>query len=270
MRLYLITLVLGCLSACTLDNPSKHVIILGHAGAGVDLVNASYKPNTEKAIRAAVEVYQLDGVEVDVQFCSDGVGVLFHDPFVENAVGELKGRVHEQKSDDLIGKNFRGHPKNNQEEVLSLAWLLGYAQQVEEKIIINLDLKVYDPNFNKVEKSRYLDSLITAYGIKEQVIIESKSKSLLLEIERLDSTYVCLLHTEFEESMIKQLHEDKLDGAVMRFNQVNQDIIHTIEQFGLTLSTYGQVIQADFNHIGSINADMVQVDNPVLALSWRD
>ncbi|MFY0643281.1 MAG: hypothetical protein JXR19_02325 [Bacteroidia bacterium] len=253
-----------------MEPPKKNVIILGHAGAGVDLVNSSYKPNTEKAIRAAVEVYQIDGVEVDVQFSKDGVPVLFHDPYLENTLTELSGRVHERMAGDMIGKPYRGYPHNSQEELLSLEWLFDYVNNSSKKVVVNLDIKVYDPDFDYKNNAKLLDSLIFKYNLMDQMIIESKSRKMLLEMKKVDPAYLCLFHTEYEASMIKPLFDDGLNGAVVRFNEVNQEIINEITKHDLLLTTYGQIIQSDFNHIGSKNSDIVQVDNPVLALRWKD
>ncbi|MGB1039006.1 MAG: hypothetical protein ACPGYY_10200, partial [Bacteroidia bacterium] len=50
------------------EAPTSTVLLYGHGGAGFDNLNSLYAPNSVGSIERGLDFYDLDGVEIDVQF----------------------------------------------------------------------------------------------------------------------------------------------------------------------------------------------------------
>ena len=90
-QLYIYAVLLLLTTACKkvedgpIENLNGGIIrVVGHAGLGFESTLTPYPSNTLSSIRKAVEGFNADGVEVDVQLSKDSVPVLYHDNTLES------------------------------------------------------------------------------------------------------------------------------------------------------------------------------------------
>jgi glycerophosphoryl diester phosphodiesterase len=79
MRYKWICFLLLTLMACKRKDRFEHVLILGHAGAGLTNSTNPYHDNTLESILYAMQFDEVQGVEIDIQISSDTTAWLMHD-----------------------------------------------------------------------------------------------------------------------------------------------------------------------------------------------
>lgn len=60
------------------------ILVVGHAGMGLEFSGSVYHGNSEEAMSFALETPNCDGVEMDIQMAKDGTLWLFHDESLNN------------------------------------------------------------------------------------------------------------------------------------------------------------------------------------------
>lgn len=99
--------------------------IFAHRGA-----SGNYPENTQSAIKAAVEI-EVDGIEVDVQSCSDDY-MIIHDTWLDRTTSG-RGKVNK-----LTREQIQHFDAGNGEFVPTLSQLIDW---VDNKTLVNLELK---------------------------------------------------------------------------------------------------------------------------------
>ncbi|MFY8327759.1 glycerophosphodiester phosphodiesterase [Pseudoalteromonas sp. ZZD1] len=99
--------------------------IFAHRGA-----SGNYPENTQSAIKAAVEI-EVDGIEVDVQSCSDDY-MIIHDTWLDRTTSG-RGKVNK-----LTREQIQRFDAGNGEFVPTLSQLIDW---VDNKTLVNLELK---------------------------------------------------------------------------------------------------------------------------------
>ena len=84
MRFVRISLVVIVLLGCKKSEHVKNILVFGHAGMGLSMVNSIYHDNSKEAVSLAVNLPTSNGVEVDVRLGADGTLWLYHDEWLES------------------------------------------------------------------------------------------------------------------------------------------------------------------------------------------
>lgn len=265
MRISILILVIYTgLSSCTERIISPDIVILGHAGEGVDYLQTHTEPNSFSSIVAAIELYRLDGVEVDVQFTGDMIPILYHDKYLEESTtGE--GVVYEVQYTDISQILYRG----KDEGIVKLTELLEYCQSMDS-FRISLNMKNYDPFFDLDWAAWQLDSILRSYDLTSKVYVESPNIPFLQALKNRNKETPCLLNGEVSKTDRARILEAGLDGVVTHFTTAMPDEIVLFHQEGLMVVTYGQFTEGDMRSPSSLNSDVLQVDNPIAAQRFRD
>jgi len=152
-------------------------IIIGHRGAG------GHAPeNTEAAIIAGLHL-GADALEVDVQFTSDGVPVLYHDRTLERMAG-VRGKVRDQTARELAGYDvgFKYADEYRGERILTLDEA---ARLIPRDTFLHVEIKDYDAvtpgNLKEVLSS------LKRRGILDRCLIASFNEKILSSVRGLDS-----------------------------------------------------------------------------------
>ena len=78
MRISIIIFISVCFLCCSKYEINKNtVLVLGHGGMGFDNLNGQFAPNSVASISKALDFYDLDGVEVDIQASSQAYSLAF-------------------------------------------------------------------------------------------------------------------------------------------------------------------------------------------------
>jgi glycerophosphoryl diester phosphodiesterase len=157
-------------------------LILGHRGAP-----RVAPENTLKACRLALEL-GADGVEIDVQPSSDGVGVVIHDPTLERTTG-TEGHVAELPWSALSDVRAGGEPIPRIEDVATWA--------AAEGILLNVEIKSSGAEPASVEAVRRA-------GILGRTVFSSFYPGILEEVGRLAPEAERYLLTERWDDTVRE------------------------------------------------------------------
>ena len=196
------------LSTCTKVNLDEinnlngnKIWVIGHGGEGFQTGRHPVPTNSETSIVKAIEYYNADGCEIDVQLSLDSVLILFHDEYLEQATHCL-GCVNENTAQDLLGCRFKQDFTVN---TMQNGKLIGL-----EKVFSMYCHSVFDPKFfidlklsnhcGQNSNDYYdamavsLTSLITEYNATDHVFISCSNSQLLKKIKALNPTLRLILN----------------------------------------------------------------------------
>jgi glycerophosphoryl diester phosphodiesterase len=144
--------------------------------------------NTLPAFEAAIRL-GADGIELDVQYSSDGVMVIFHNPTLEktsNGTGRVTAHtlaeLRELDAGAWFAPEFAGTRIPTLDEVLDL---------VKGKLLVNIELKV----LNSLSSSLGADVVqaVRAHAMADQVVISSFNPFVLRAAKRAGPEIECAL-----------------------------------------------------------------------------
>jgi glycerophosphoryl diester phosphodiesterase len=92
-----ITLLFFFLLSCSKSKNYEAVLVFGHGGNGLEILNSFYHDNSLEAINLALSIDGNNGVEVDVQLSADGELWLYHDNYLDNETNG-EGCINEKNS----------------------------------------------------------------------------------------------------------------------------------------------------------------------------
>lgn len=265
MRIYLYILITVTALSCAKESLKKDQLILGHAGAGTDYVNANTVPNTMTSIEQALLIYELDGVELDLQFSKDNKGFIYHDRTLQEQTNGA-GQIYEQNAESLQGiqwKDARG------DILLSLEELLEELSTNFPSVYVSLNIKNYDPDPDISAISTYLNNTLDSYDIKALVFIESDNTVILDSLESLDSGLKCLFNGKIGKEHYELVLAKGYDGLVDHHKDAEMEYIDSLQAKNKLAVLYGQLTSNDFQSSSTLKADVLQVDNPVLAIKTK-
>jgi glycerophosphoryl diester phosphodiesterase len=92
-----ITVLFFFLVSCSKSKNYEAVLVFGHGGNGLEILNSFYHDNSLEAIDLILNINGSNGVEVDVQLSADGELWLYHDNYLDNETNG-EGCVNEKNS----------------------------------------------------------------------------------------------------------------------------------------------------------------------------
>ena len=107
-------------SACTKKEGFQSVLLLSHAGMGLEIQNSVYHDNSFESVETACAMIGCDGVEVDVQLSSDGDLWLYHDETLDTETNG-SGCIPERTSSYLSHITYKSVHKEILCRLLSLS-----------------------------------------------------------------------------------------------------------------------------------------------------
>ncbi|PCJ67381.1 MAG: hypothetical protein COA58_03415 [Bacteroidetes bacterium] len=269
MRLQVCIILILALGACKEHNPDlNRVLIYGHGGTGFDGVNAQYAANSVPSIREALDVYGLDGVELDVRFTRDGDLLVYHDQFLETSTqckGEISGLKLSDIGDCLYRKQFRN---GYQHQVITIDSLISLVNTNYQDRYISLNVHDFEIPF-------ILDSIAGLFHLKlqgfashEKLTIECSDANFLFFLKARDLNHKCYLISDIDTSGVKDVMRFKLDGIVGKFEKRDKVLERQLSDSNKVVILYGQKLPKNFTKYDYTYIDAVQVDNPILALKY--
>ena len=273
----LVVLILLSLGACEkirldeIDNLVGRIRVIGHGGAGFQSFVNPYPTNSWLSIKNAIEHQNADGVEVDVQISKDGVLVLYHDDKLEsltNCIGCVSDKSYATLTECEYNRNFN----NNiflSEKILSMDALLKRYAAFDPHPYIYLDIKtkfVCGP-----EAPFELDSFaaiildgIKKYSAWDWVVVESGSFELLKLLRAANSQVTLMFDTDELQGNIALMRQEKMNGFVIRNNNVTKEEIAEAHRNGLEVHLFGVKTRSGTKEAVQKYPDGIQTDNLIL------
>ena len=269
MRIYLAIIILSLL-ACQKEQLRSNAIILGHAGSGTDVANSQLAENTFSSLRKALEVYNLDGVEFDIQFTADYHPVIFHNRYLE-PLSSGQGQVFERDLSYVLEQCWRDKSTLHSDKLMSLDSFLSYVSaKFGSDKYLSINLKNYNPLIDLDSAASVIDYLLKRYDLQSKSFIESDNEQFLDFVEAKDSNTLTLFSREIGESALKVLLDKNYDGVIDYFYEADLEWIGKIQEAQKLVVCYGQRLHKDFSAASTLMADIIQVDNPILAQRSRN
>ena len=245
------------------------MLIYGHGALGFDVLNAAYAPNTIPSSQLALDLYNLDGIEIDLQYTKEGDIVLFHDNFLEKSTA-CKGMINNVSLDSACKctyrKEFNNSYKNN---IISLdSFLSHYSKHWKDKrISFNIQGSFNIPFSIDTLASRFVKKL-SKYGVGAYGSVECGSIFFLEKVKYYDPTRLCYAVGAQKEDFIDEILTAKLDGIVCRFSESDEVLQQVLVDSGKQITYYDLKIKRDYNDANWNGVTSLQTDNPIISLKY--
>ena len=153
----------------------RRPLIWAHRGA-----SAVAPQNSRPAFQKAIEL-GADGVELDVQYSSDGALVVFHDTTLDE-VTSGSGKVVSHTLEELrqLDIGFSFSPEYVGERIMTLEEVFDV---FGDRLTFNVELKVFTMGSNGMEQD--VVELVNRFGLQDRVLISSFNPFPLRRIKRL-------------------------------------------------------------------------------------
>jgi len=251
------------------NNPlPNQVLLYGHGGGGFDN-SALFAPNSVPSMKESIEKYQLDGIEVDVQFTKDTGLIVFHDGYLESAT-QCKGKINAIHLKDAAGCYFRDQFYNKYSaQVITFDSLVTLMNTVwmDKYLSINLQSN-FDVPYKKDSLAHYFHEKMTAFKSLDKITIECNDANFLYFLERENKEYKSYLIANIDSKSANEVYRFKLDGIVSFFENRDDIIEKDLTDSGKVIFIYGAKLPSDYAKYNYTYVTAMQVDNPVVALNF--
>lgn len=254
-----------------IDNLRNNEIgIIGHGGMGFPSPQVNLPSNSLEGITKAIEGYQADGVEVDVQLSQDGVLFLYHDSRLQSLM-DCVGCLYQYEAETLdecryvSGFNTRFF---NDQRLVRLETIIKRFDERAIKPYVFLDLKTsldcpYTFDYRSFEDLfiASLKDIYTKYNCEDWVIVESGDIALLQRIQTEIPDIRLNFFTALSESSIATATEQEFFGLSANFDQATKNFVDMAHDQGLFVTLGILRIRRDAIDMIEKNADFIYTDN---------
>jgi glycerophosphoryl diester phosphodiesterase len=269
MRISALIIVLISLWSCSHELPPKDSIhLIGHGGEGFSNLSARYAPNSVASIRRALEVYELDGVEVDVRYTADSNFIVYHDAYLEHST-QCKGIVKSLNLEETVGCYYRKQFNNSYtEQVISLDSLITLINTEWNDVPISIQVQATETDNAILEKMAVQYSKrLRRINYPKNIKTECNNGNFLFYLRRIYD-YECHLIAQIDTTSMKDIKRFGLQGIVSRFDQRDYDVERELKKNDIYISLYGHKITRHYKDWTYDYIDAIQVDNPIKAIQY--
>lgn len=237
--------------------------IIGHGGNGFQGYDNPLPHNSFGSISKAIDSYNADGAEIDVQLSADYELFLYHDNKLRSMT-ECEGCIYSQNAATLKNCTYR----NSKEKIVSLDSVLSYFNKRSVKPKIFLDMRTAS-ECNTTDQNEYIgilsskiSEIIRKYQGWDWIIVEAQDMSFLKMMkEKEPSAKLVLDFTGNIEETISFADSYNLYGVVFSNKDASEANIRLAHEKGLFVSLFE--IQTRKENFEAINKspDFIQTDN---------
>jgi len=195
-------LIFGFIFSCQKEQLPNDVLVLGHAGMGVNVPISVFPPNSAEAFRLALHL-GVDGIECDVRLDSDQQLWCFHDEILD-VTTNVSGCVSEKKSEELEQVRY----KNGNFRLLKFAIFLS---DLDSSKFLFIDLKHWNACENTSESAQNFKNALLNLGLhnrpKTYVILSNP-----LWLNDFNPVFKTLLDINSLNMDKLELYEQQVDG----------------------------------------------------------
>lgn len=264
---YLVVAVFACKKdSFEIDNLNNNqVIVLGHAGMGID---KNYPMNSLESILACLNI-GANGSEMDVQMTKDGVLVAYHDQLLE-AKTNGRGKIYEQNWDDISQLTYKYPPLTNY-AVQKVEDILAHIPN-QEQFVFSFECKNYKPDVSPDYYTQFntsLLNLIDQFDLGSRCNFEFSRVDVLNELKQVRPELNLYVYSNFERAMELALTY-KLKGIVLSVNDISKDqvaLAHSNNIWVCVFNTHSKNKNID---AFQKNVDIVQTDKLQHAVSLQN
>lgn len=268
MRLYILVIISSLIGCHSEDINPNDVLILGHGGLGFDNLSGQFAPNSVPSISKALDYYDLDGVEVDIQFTRDGELMVYHDTYLENST-QCKGRVNwllmEEISTCYYRKQFSNEYNHGIITLDSLIYCIN-TQWSDKYFSFNVKDN-FDVPYRMDSLGGLLHEKLQKLNSLDKISVECNDANLLYALNRRNK-YNCFLISDMDSIGVGDVMRFKLKGIVTRFDKTNERRIQQLVDSSKQIMLYGFKKTSDYRKIDFEYVNAIQTDNPIFSLNY--
>ena len=231
-------------------------LIFAHRGA-----SQAAPENTLPAFEAAIRL-GADGVELDVQYTSDGALVIFHNPTLERTstgtgrvTAHTLAQLRELDAGSWFGPAFVGTRIPTLDEVLDL---------LNNKLLINIELKALDATFSDLGVD--VVKTVRAHGMADQVVISSFNPFALRRAKQAGLEIECALLLAHDLPGWLRLgvtrRHSRADGLHPDLAMVNEAYLAGARKLGMPVRVWTVDEEGDMRRMIALGVDGIITDAP--------
>ena len=236
-KIILISLILFNFYSCKEDfdiiNLSNNkVFVVGHGGSGFVSITNNISENSMKSLEIAIEGYNADGIEVDIQLTQDSQLVMYHDDFLRTKTSCF-GRINDHKWSEINDCRYKKKYFGSVFVDETLALLDLPMEKFSKRNIIpqfHLDLRYNNFDSAKISREEYygifarqIVRIVEKYNAEEWIYCGTGDFKLMQAIHSLNSNIKLLYEGPSIEEMIKSKKEMDYFGIVVSNNNISKE-----------------------------------------------
>ena len=248
---------------------NNQISVVGHGGTGFVSIENSLPINSWESIRKAVEFYQVDGVEVDVQLDADRKVWLFHEEelaLTTSCVGCLSDWTKKDLADCRYRKG-QGMNAGFTHALVELDSVLNYFSNQTQRVPLFLDVSIF-PDCWEVSYDQiimyYAESLyqsIAQFDAQEWVYIETTDLSLIRELRRMSGDLQLVLTRQPDDQIYDWAKEYQLWGFSFNSDEVGRSDVERAHEAGIRVSLWNVRLRNAAVDAANKSPDFIQTDN---------
>lgn len=219
------SILLLLLTSCRRKEDFREILLISHAGMGLNIENSIYHDNSLESVELATSMQGCDGVEIDVQLSADGQLWMYHDATLNS---ETNGQGCIPESSDMALMNVKYH-SIHQEKLCRLSEILKI--DITDKQVF-LDLRHLDYCSNTFVP---IDTMITrikeVFSSVEDVWVITNYQEWIGHLKL--SGFKVLFQLD-EMEIIHQVSFE-IDGFIVRNSLISSDQVNEIHHSGKKL-----------------------------------
>ncbi len=275
-RLFILIIFLAFLSCKKAEiNPINNlnggvIYVVGHGGTGFQSAYNEMPENSLSSITKAIEVYNADGVEVDVQLTKDLNLVLYHDDKLETSTNG-NGFLYDYNLEELNRFKYDRDFYTNiflDEHIITLETVLQKFSQRNIKPQIHLDLRtwLYDNHQYSFEEfielyTTKIVQLILKYNYQEYTYISSGSSEALLAIQKINPNLKLMLATSDVYGLLSLIKQNNWYGIVAQNANMTKQKIDYAHQNKIRVALFNVKIQSEIVDAVNKHPEFILTDN---------
>lgn len=258
-----------------IDNLSNsRIYVIGHGGAGFISPTNNIAENSMKSLELAIEGYNADGIEVDVQMTKDSQLVLYHDDYLRTKTSCQVGAIHQFDWDEIE------HCKYKKQYFGSVFVDEGLARfdKVLEKFSkrktppqIHLDIRYnsFDPDVISREKfydifSRKVVEMVEKYNAEDWVFCGALDINFLKQVHQKNPNIKLFLEGGNVVEMLSKRKEQDFFGIVISNADITKGEVQLAHDSGVRVAVFNlKALPANIDAVKK-SPDYIITDNITL------
>lgn len=248
------------------------ISVIGHGGGGFQSPLNKESENSLLSITKAIEVYNADGVEVDVQLSKDLHLVLYHDNKLETSTTG-NGFVHEYKLDKLVQFKYNREFYANiliNEHITALETVLEQFVKRKVKPQLHIDSRSWLYNstiytqaeFNSIYADKIIET-ITKYNYQDYTYFASGDIELLEELAEKNSQIKLLIETNEINWAVEIINKNNWYGIVAKNKGISKAQVEYAHSKNVRIALFGVKVQSGIVSAVKKHPDFIFTDNIV-------
>jgi len=257
----------------------NQITILGHGGMGLISPENPLPLSSPGSLLKAVEGYNVDGVDADIQMSADSVLMLFHDGRLELQTN-CTGCIAEKTAEELEACKYRSSFSTQlfiDERVGRLEDFVARMAARPIRPLLMLDVKTNLNCERSPERTsflgklvRQLDTLIRRYDGEDWMLVDSRDRDFLRLLRQKNDQIKIIFAGAWSEDLPQVALDERFSGLCLQFEAVNAEDITAIHQLGLQvmlwdIRTRGAAISAINKHPDFIVTDKIVLMQQLLS-----